>query len=207
VTEGESEDEQKEIARQLISELPAINRHILAELSVLLYQCAQHHQVSLMDANNLSIVVGPNLLWHPSRNLDASFSSLSQVGSLVTLIITHCPELFPEVASANGIKQSSAAEITGGSSLKDILRNNQRDMVSQANTLFNYVDANGNGTLDRDEFWEFFTELMAIVSMPPPTEDEIAEAIAEIDQDGNEEIDWNEFLLWWQDAHLRYVSL
>lgn len=205
--EIEDEQSQKASIRQLIAELPPMNRNILAELIVLLYQCAQHHEVSFMDANNLSIVVGPNLLWHSSRNLDASFSSLSQVGHLVTTIIANGPEFFPEVASANGIQQGNAADVKGKSSLQDILKTNRRDMVEQARKLFNYVDANGNGTLDREEFVEFFTELMQLLHMPPPSDDDIDEAILVIDQDGNEEIDWDEFLMWWQEAHLRYVTI
>ena len=214
----------------MVEELPEVNKSLLGELCVLLHQIAKNHTVNFMDANNLSIVVGPNLIWDPTRNLDTSFSTLSQVGTIVTTMIASCPLFFPDTAALYGLtaEEASSEAVTGASSLSEILRNNAADMVSQAKTLFEYVDANGNGTLDRDEFYYFFNELMQIVNMPPPTDAEIDEAIATIDVDGNEEIDWDEFLVssshvslsfsrvsnqsiilsidqaWWKDSHVRY---
>jgi calmodulin len=71
--------------------------------------------------------------------------------------------------------------------MADLLTQEQIKMYKEA---FNVFDKNGTGTISTKELGVIMRTLKQ-----NPTEEELAELIAEVDQDGNGEIDFNEFLL------------
>ena len=60
--------------------------------------------------------------------------------------------------------------------------------------LFNTIDEDGSGTLEDDEIAALAVELGC-----PMTDEDVAEAMSEMDTDGGGDVDWEEFLFWWQD--------
>jgi Ca2+-binding protein (EF-Hand superfamily) len=70
--------------------------------------------------------------------------------------------------------------------MADLLTQEQIKMYKEA---FNVFDKNGTGRISTKELGVIMRSLKQ-----NPTEEELAELIAEVDQDGNGEIDFNEFL-------------
>merc|ERR1711976_182111 len=72
--------------------------------------------------------------------------------------------------------------------------------VQTIKSIFEHYDADGNGTLDYQEATACVTELSALVNYTPK-EDEIKALFAEMDQNGDEKIQFEEFLSaiseWW----------
>ena len=57
--------------------------------------------------------------------------------------------------------------------------------------MFNTIDEDGSGTLESDEI-----AMLAVELGNPMTDDEVAEAMEEMDADGGGDVDWEEFLFW-----------
>jgi calmodulin len=65
--------------------------------------------------------------------------------------------------------------------------------TAEARQLFHEIDADGGGTLDRDEIQQLAKRLGKRVSGKA-----LAEAMQEMDADGSGEIEFEEFLSWWK---------
>lgn len=79
------------------------------------------------------------------------------------------------------------------------------DIAADLRWIFELIDADGSGTLSRDEF----TELARCLSAGK-TPDEIATAVTRIDRDGNGVVNFAEFAespLWWSDLGITLASL
>ncbi|KAL6060709.1 Rho GTPase-activating protein 29 [Balamuthia mandrillaris] len=91
--EKQGEAEKIQQVSSLIEQLPEVNQNILYACLSLLFMvsCNSHH--NMMDADNLSLVVGPNMLW--SEQGDVSLGHLAKVNTLIRFMIQNLDELFP----------------------------------------------------------------------------------------------------------------
>jgi hypothetical protein len=74
-----------------IKSLPEVNQYMLHHLLYLLYKISQNSQDNMMTSSNLSICVGPSILWtqDPQYSLDPAYTK--EVSSLLeTLIDNYC---------------------------------------------------------------------------------------------------------------------
>ena len=74
-----------------IKSLPEVNQYMLHHLLYLLYKISQNSQKNMMTSSNLSICVGPSILWtqDPQYSLDPAYTK--EVSSLLeTLIDNYC---------------------------------------------------------------------------------------------------------------------
>ena len=69
-----------------------------------------------------------------------------------------------------------------------------REGEAEIRDLFNTIDEDGSGTLETNEIAALAIELGC-----PMSDDEVAAAMADMDTDGGGDVDWEEFLFWWQD--------
>lgn len=77
----------------------------------------------------------------------------------------------------------------------DVTRNSEE---AEIRDLFNLIDEDGSGTLEASEIQGLAKELGK-----PMTDVEVQDAMEEMDADGSGEVDWEEFLFWWQDQRTR----
>ena len=62
-------------------------------------QVSAHEEVNKMSPSNISIVIGPNLIW--GTNPVASLAALGDINSFTFLLINHSSEIFPEQTKAS----------------------------------------------------------------------------------------------------------
>lgn len=91
IQSNEIRERLKEMERILVEELVEDNYFILKYIINFLVDVASHHERNLMNAHNLAIVFGPNLIWN---KVQVSLSSISQINSCTALLITYYHELF-----------------------------------------------------------------------------------------------------------------
>eukprot|EP01135_Chromosphaera_perkinsii_P003175 Nk52_evm64s236 gene=Nk52_evmTU64s236 len=87
-------EEQMQIVRLLFKEsaFPALNFMVLFFLIEFLHEVSKHSDINLMTMENLSIVVGPSLLW--SKTEPANLYSISKVNRFVHYLINFRSEIF-----------------------------------------------------------------------------------------------------------------
>ncbi|RDD38833.1 Rho GTPase-activating protein 1 [Trichoplax sp. H2] len=85
--DGNHDDNQIEIIKQIIRNLPEENRVLLCFLLDFLKKVEAKSDVNKMTASNLAIVFAPNLIW--SSNSVASFDSIRQANRLTDSLITN----------------------------------------------------------------------------------------------------------------------
>lgn len=97
----------------MISELPSSNRLLLKCTVCLLYRIQQRALENLMTSYNLSVCLGPCLLWTTSSNCRDVERASKTVPSLVEFLITNCVEVFGrDVLSVLRVSDSSLARNT-----------------------------------------------------------------------------------------------
>ena len=81
--------------KDLVNTLPKDNYNLLQYLFSLLQQISQNATISQMNAENLAIVIAPNLIWEKELNLNPSaVQNLVKGNTLTCLMIEHCDEIF-----------------------------------------------------------------------------------------------------------------
>mmetsp|Transcript_16202 Transcript_16202/g.48681 ORF Transcript_16202/g.48681 Transcript_16202/m.48681 type:complete len:675 (+) Transcript_16202:56-2080(+) len=91
-----SEKEKLQCAEELLSVLPPENRAVVREIISFAHELTSHEETTLMSAQNLSIVFGPNLLRSPSADPLLAMSDFALINCAAEFLILNSPTLFPE---------------------------------------------------------------------------------------------------------------
>lgn len=78
-------------------ELPVSHVRTLAFLMTFLHEIAANSEVNKMNAKNLAICFGPNILCPPPSDSSAALTKNAQTLKVVELIIQHAPEFFESI--------------------------------------------------------------------------------------------------------------
>jgi Rho GTPase-activating protein 1 len=78
--------------RAMVHRLPPINLAVLQYLITFLTKVAKHEEVNKMSSSNISIVIGPNLVW--SSSAVTNLTALTEINSFTLLLINNCSEIF-----------------------------------------------------------------------------------------------------------------
>eukprot|EP01103_Thecamoeba_quadrilineata_P020804 TRINITY_DN913_c0_g1_i1.p1 TRINITY_DN913_c0_g1~~TRINITY_DN913_c0_g1_i1.p1 ORF type:complete len:674 (+),score=152.93 TRINITY_DN913_c0_g1_i1:69-2090(+) len=189
-----------EAIKENLDRLPESNRQLLGELLALLHEISLQYEVNRMDPHNLAIVLSPNLIWEPTRSNTLYLSSIHSTTLLVQTMIEHCAYFFPELVKKYKSSLDQACKMSGGaeqtrSTFFD--ENDEEKAIAEAKRLFDQHDNETRGELDSLEFFEFFRELLVTLQLPLPGEEQCLVIMSAIDTDGNNMVDWNEFLSFW----------
>ena len=79
--------------------------------------------------------------------------------------------------------------------IKKLLMDPKRlpEIEKMANDIFNEIDLDGSGDIDRDEMGEILTKMAESLGKPKPTQEEIDAEIDKYDEDKDGSIDKGEF--------------
>ncbi|XP_067845246.1 T cell activation RhoGTPase activating protein b isoform X2 [Heptranchias perlo] len=93
--EKETINERTEEIKQLMTKLPSHNRLLLHYLFCVLYYINKHSEVNRMDAHNLAVCIGPNMLW-PNKPATAELQKevSAKVVALMQILIENCCLIF-----------------------------------------------------------------------------------------------------------------
>ena len=81
--------------KDLIEQLPTINKNLLKELCLFLQKITENRDVNKMDADNLSKTFGPNLLRFPDSNdIQLLVKETAIVSKITTIMISNASEIF-----------------------------------------------------------------------------------------------------------------
>ncbi|XP_047625778.1 T-cell activation Rho GTPase-activating protein isoform X3 [Phacochoerus africanus] len=117
--EKQSEDDRIEALKQVADKLPRPNLLLLKHLVSVLYLISKNSEVSRMDASNLAICIGPNVL-SPENEHDLSFEARRdlnhKVKTLVEFLIDNCFEIFGEnIPAHSSVASDDSLEHTDSS--------------------------------------------------------------------------------------------
>uniref|UniRef100_G1PLA8 T-cell activation Rho GTPase-activating protein n=1 Tax=Myotis lucifugus TaxID=59463 RepID=G1PLA8_MYOLU len=125
--ERPTEEDRIEALKQVAEKLPRPNLLLLKHLLSVLYLVSKNAEVSKMDASNLAICVGPNMLTRENDqnlSLEAQKDLNNQVKTLVEFLIDNCLEIFGENIPAHSSSISDdSLEHTDGSADASTLQN------------------------------------------------------------------------------------
>ncbi|XP_055982261.1 T-cell activation Rho GTPase-activating protein [Sorex fumeus] len=117
--EKQNEEDRIEALKQVAEKLPRPNLLLLKHLIYVLYLISKNSETNKMDASNLAICVGPNML---ARDNDQNLSFEAQkdlnnkVKSLVEFLIDNCLEIFGEnIPAHSSIASDDSLEHTDSS--------------------------------------------------------------------------------------------
>ena len=79
-------------AQYILNHLPEENYHVVKYLMKFLAAVADHCSTNMMNIENLSIVIGPNLLW--SNTEPPTITSIQTINKFCQLLIGHYDHLF-----------------------------------------------------------------------------------------------------------------
>ncbi|KAK1337895.1 LOW QUALITY PROTEIN: hypothetical protein QTO34_000996 [Cnephaeus nilssonii] len=121
--ERQNEEDRIEALKQVAEKLPRPNLLLLKHLLSVLYLVSKNAEVSKMDASNLAICVGPNMLTRENDqilSLEAQKDLNNQVKTLVEFLIDNCLEIFGENIPVHSSSISDdSLEHTDGSDSND----------------------------------------------------------------------------------------
>jgi len=83
------EPERIRLVKQLISQLPAANKRLLADLLLFLQNLTQYANVTKMGSQNLAIVFGPNLIRPREDSIETLLHNMNHVNTVVCTMIEH----------------------------------------------------------------------------------------------------------------------
>ncbi|XP_066227804.1 T-cell activation Rho GTPase-activating protein [Saccopteryx leptura] len=118
--EPRSEEDRIEALKQVAAQLPRPNLVLLKHLVSVLYLISKSCEVNKMDASNLAICVGPNMLTQESAqglSLEAQKDLNNKVKTLVEFLIENCIEIFgenipapPSAASEDSLEHTDSSD-------------------------------------------------------------------------------------------------
>lgn len=97
--ERQSEEDRTEALKQVADKLPRPNLLLLKHLISVLYLISKNSEISKMDASNLAICIGPNMLTRENDqylSFEAQKDLNNKVKTLVEFLIDNCLEIFGE---------------------------------------------------------------------------------------------------------------
>ncbi|XP_042796142.1 T-cell activation Rho GTPase-activating protein [Panthera leo] len=97
--ERQNEEDRIEALKQVADKLPRPNLLLLKHLVSVLYLISKNSQISKMDASNLAICIGPNVLTRENDqhlSFEAQKDLNNKVKTLVEFLIDNCLEIFGE---------------------------------------------------------------------------------------------------------------
>ncbi|XP_062953599.1 T-cell activation Rho GTPase-activating protein isoform X2 [Cynocephalus volans] len=120
--EKQKEEDRIEALKQVADKLPRPNLLLLKHVVSVLYLISRNSEVSKMDASNLAICVGPNMLTRDSDQ-DLSFEAQkdlnNKIKTLVEFLIDNCLEIFGEnIPAKSSITSDDSLEHTDSSETK-----------------------------------------------------------------------------------------
>ncbi|XP_054424964.1 T-cell activation Rho GTPase-activating protein [Pteronotus mesoamericanus] len=125
--ETPDEEQRIEALKRVADKLPRPNLLLLRHLVSVLHLISKNSEVSKMDASNLAICVGPNMLTRENdQNLsfEAQRDLNNKVKTLVEFLIDNCFEIFGEVVPAHSsVASEESLEPTDSSSDTSTLQN------------------------------------------------------------------------------------
>ncbi|XP_019382898.1 PREDICTED: T-cell activation Rho GTPase-activating protein isoform X1 [Gavialis gangeticus] len=114
-----SHEDKIEGVKEVADKLPRPNLFLLKHLVLVLHRISQHSKVNKMDASNLAICIGPNML-NPQHNstlpLEVQKEMNEKVKALVEFLIDNCFEIFGnEISSLLSLSSDDSLECTDSS--------------------------------------------------------------------------------------------
>ncbi|XP_027959090.1 T-cell activation Rho GTPase-activating protein [Eumetopias jubatus] len=97
--ERQNEEDRTEALKQVADKLPRPNLLLLKHLISVLYLISKNSEISKMDASNLAICIGPNMLTRENDrylSFEAQKDLNNKVKTLVEFLIDNCLEIFGE---------------------------------------------------------------------------------------------------------------
>ena len=186
--------EQLQTLRGILARLPEDNFALLKVVCKLCSDVASQSEVNLMTPKNIAIVMSPNLLWDRARDLELAFSHLSASTLLCRSLIDNFAFFFEPTALV--VPPRPPRKLTASAGNAGAMR-----YVDEARKLFAAYDYDGNGSLDKEEFWAFFSDAVQCSASQESAkrlrELGITTIIKIIDSDGDGEISKPEFLEFW----------
>ncbi|XP_040094846.1 T-cell activation Rho GTPase-activating protein [Oryx dammah] len=118
----QSEEDRIEALRQVADKLPRPNHLLLKHLVSVLHVISKNSEVNRMDASNLAICIGPNVLSpenEHSLSLEARRDLNNKVKTLVEFLIDNCFEIFGEdfpahsrIASDDSLEHTDSSDMS-----------------------------------------------------------------------------------------------
>lgn len=117
--EKQNEEDKIEALKQVAEKLPRPNLLLLKHLVYVLYLISKNSETNKMDASNLAICIGPNIL-APENDQNLSFEAQkdlnNKVKSLLEFLIDNCIEIFGEnIPAHSSITSDDSLEHTDSS--------------------------------------------------------------------------------------------
>ncbi|XP_022416169.1 T-cell activation Rho GTPase-activating protein [Delphinapterus leucas] len=120
--EKQSEEDRIEALKQVADKLPQPNHLLLKHLVSVLHVISKNSEVNRMDASNLAICIGPNVL-SPENEQNLSFEARrdlnDKVKTLVEFLIDNCFEIFGEnmpghsrIASDDSLEHTDSSDVS-----------------------------------------------------------------------------------------------
>lgn len=109
IDRGDDDHHTVERVAELLQKLPEINRAVVTELFTFLRQVAKQSSKNLMTAENIGVVIGPNILSKENQDALTSAIVLPASISLTAFMVKHAAVLFGGGSKALSVVDQSAA--------------------------------------------------------------------------------------------------
>lgn len=134
------------------------------------------------------ICISPNILWDEAKT--SFVNNTAHIGLLTLNLIEQFDYIFK--IDPKFIRQNTVGQ--------------KEQIAMEGRRLFLTYDFNGDGHMDKVEFTFFYSDMMASMNLPLPTEADIDDTIAILDKDKNNEISYEEFAEWWTEINTDVVQ-
>lgn len=128
--EKQDEEDRIEALKQVADKLPRPNLLLLKHLVSVLHLISKNSDISKMDASNLAICVGPNMLtWENNQSLsfEAQKDLNNKVKTLVEFLIDNCFEIFGNIPAHSSIASDDSLEHTDSSDVSTLQNDSAYD--------------------------------------------------------------------------------
>ncbi|XP_007943462.1 T-cell activation Rho GTPase-activating protein [Orycteropus afer afer] len=127
----QSEEDRIEALRQVVDKLPRPNRLLLKHLVCVLYLISKSAGTNKMDASNLAICIGPNMLAlenDRSLSFEAQRDLNNKVKTLMEFLIDNCVEVFGEnIPAPSSITSDDSLDHTDSSDVSTLQNDSAYD--------------------------------------------------------------------------------
>mmetsp|Transcript_20021 Transcript_20021/g.50799 ORF Transcript_20021/g.50799 Transcript_20021/m.50799 type:complete len:488 (-) Transcript_20021:115-1578(-) len=189
--------------RATLSQLPEVNRLLLSQYLRLIHLLLSHTEDNQMGPQAFAIVIAPTVAWDPTGNgigdIATTYGNILKITNTVELMITEYEPIF--------VKKSGSVRYEPPPPDRRLQRSKLL-VDDQARVIFDCYDHDKGGSLDYNEFQHFFRDLLLTSQISQlPSQAEIDDALENMDADGNGEITFDEFVVWWRRVHKKYSGL